>query len=191
MSPLPSSDSEPFESRIVRESTLLARGRKCARKIRLDQAGDHVHGRTLRGQNQVNADCARHLRQSRDGLFDVARIDHHQIGEFVDHDDEIGKRLVFGVLDIVEERERLRLLERAVVLVDVAHAALRQQLQALFHFARGVPQNVGRDPRIGDDRRDQVRNILVETQLKALRIDEHHFHVFGALPYRESTSSAS
>ncbi len=35
---------------------------------------------------------------------------------------------MLGLFQFVEERERLLLLERAVVLVDVSHAALGQQL---------------------------------------------------------------
>ena len=35
-------------------------------EVRLDEAGDHIHRRTLRGQYQMNADGARHLRQPRD-----------------------------------------------------------------------------------------------------------------------------
>ena len=44
------------------------------REIRFDQAGDHVHAGPLRREHQVHADGARHLRQTRDGLFDVVAV---------------------------------------------------------------------------------------------------------------------
>ena len=86
----------------------------------------------------MDAHGARHLRKAGDGLFYVVGVHHHQVGQLVDDDDEIGKRLVLGLFDIVEEGKRLFLLERAIVLVDVADAALRQEFQAVFHFARSV-----------------------------------------------------
>ena len=61
--------------------------------VGLDQAGDDVDARPLRGQNQVNADGARHLREPRDGLFNVGAVEHHQVGQFVDDDDDVGQRL--------------------------------------------------------------------------------------------------
>ena len=112
------------------------------REVGLDQAGDDVHRWPLRRQNQVNAHGARHLRQARDGFLDVVRIHHHQIGQLIDHDDDLGQRLVLLLLDILEQRERLALGEGAIVLVDVAHAALREQLEPPFHLSRGVAQHV-------------------------------------------------
>ncbi len=122
---------------------------------------------------------ARHLRQPRDGFLHVVGVDHHQVRQFVDHDDQVGKRFVLAFFNVLEKRERLRLLERAVVLVNVAHPALRQQLQPILHFPGGVAQDVGSDLRVGDHRREKMRNILVEAQLEPLGIDEHQLHVVG------------
>ena len=121
MSPRPSSDSAPFESRMVRESTLVAsRKRHARRHIGLDEAGDDVDRGALRRQDQVDADSARHLRQPGDGFFDVGLVEHHQVGQFVDDDHDVGQRLF--VRCIVEEAGRA-VLKELVVLVDVAHAA--------------------------------------------------------------------
>ena len=78
-------------------------------------------------------------------------------------------------LGVVEERKRLAFFERAVVLVDVAHAALREQLQAPLHFARGVAQDVRGDFRVGHHRREQMRNVGVKAQFQLLRVDQHQF----------------
>ena len=59
------------------------------REIRLDQAGDHVDAGTLRREHQVHADGARHLRQARDGFFDVGAFQHHQVGQLVDQDQNV------------------------------------------------------------------------------------------------------
>ena len=71
--------------------------RNAGREVGLDQAGDDVDRRPLRRQHQVNADGARHLRQARDRFFDVARVEHHQVGQLVDDDDDVGQRPVFGI----------------------------------------------------------------------------------------------
>jgi hypothetical protein len=93
MSPLPSSDSAPDWSRMVRESILADLEGDAGRDVGLDQAGDHVHRRALGGQDQVDAGGARLLRQARDQLFDLLADDHHHVGEFVDEDDDERQRL--------------------------------------------------------------------------------------------------
>ena len=90
--------------------------------VGLDEAGDDVDRGALRGQDEMNADGASHLRKAGDGLLDVGAVEHHQVGQLVDDDDDVGKRLV--VLLVVEERGHGALKE-LVVLVDVSDAAAR------------------------------------------------------------------
>jgi len=59
-------------------------------EVGLDEPGDDVHAGTLRGQHEVHADGARHLRQARDALFHVAAFEHHQVGQFIDQDQDVG-----------------------------------------------------------------------------------------------------
>ena len=94
MSPRPSSCSAPLASMIVREST-LDETRKEMRdgKLALIKPGDDIDRRTLRREHQMDADGARHLRQPRDRLFDLVAGDHHQVGQLVDDDDDVGQRL--------------------------------------------------------------------------------------------------
>jgi hypothetical protein len=61
--------------------------------VGLDEAGDDVHRGPLRGQDEMNADGAGHLRQAGDRLLDVRAVEHHQVGQFVDDDDDVGERL--------------------------------------------------------------------------------------------------
>ena len=62
--------------------------RDARRDVRLDQAGDHVDRRALGREDQVDARGARLLREPRDQLLDLLADHHHQVGQFVDHDDD-------------------------------------------------------------------------------------------------------
>ena len=86
MSPLPSSASAPLPSRMVRLSTLRRHPeRDPAREVRLDEAGDDVHRRALRREDEVDADGARLLRQHGERRLHLALHRHHQVGQLV-HD---------------------------------------------------------------------------------------------------------
>ena len=119
--------------------------------VGLDKAGNHVHAGPLRSQDEMNAHGARHLRQARDGFLNVGAVQHHQVGQLVDDDDDVRQRLLLFAL--VKER-RHDALEELVVLVDVAHAARGQQLEPALHLADGVAQGVGGQLGLGDDGRE-------------------------------------
>ena len=75
----------PGWSRMTRESVIDdGRERQPRGHVGLDQAGDHVGRRTLGGQHQVDAGGAGQLGDPDDRVLDVARGDHHQVGELVD-----------------------------------------------------------------------------------------------------------
>ena len=100
MSPRPSRLSAPFESMIVRESTLVA-SRKLIRVGTFALINPVMTSTRwpLRRKDKVNADSARHLSETCDGLFDVGAIEHHQIGQLVDDDDDVWQRLLVDVLE--------------------------------------------------------------------------------------------
>ena len=77
-----------------------------AGNVGLDEAGDDIHRRPLRRQDQVDAGGARLLRQARDQLLDLLADDHHEVGELVDDDDDVRQRL---------EVRDLRLIDRGIV----------------------------------------------------------------------------
>ena len=81
----------------------------------------------------------------------------------------IANRLVLGV----------RVFDASVVAGDVAHAQRRHQLVAPLHLGDAPAQRIGRLLHVGDDRREQVRNALVDRQLQHLRIDHDQAHVLG------------
>src|SRR5262249_49399074 len=128
--------------------------RNAGGEVRFNQAGDDVYGWTLGRKNKMNSHRPSHLRQAGDRFFDVVGVDHHQVGQLVDDNYEIGEWLVFGV-HVVEQSRLAALLECAIVLIDVTNAALRQQLQPALHLLGGVAEHVGCNLGIRDDRRDQ------------------------------------
>ena len=60
--------------------------------VRLDQTGDHVDRRPLGGEHQVDAGRAGQLGDADDRVLDVARRDHHQVGQLVDDHQQIRVR---------------------------------------------------------------------------------------------------
>ena len=85
MSPWPSSSSAPFWSSTMRLSILLGDAeRDLARHVRLDQARHDRRLRTLRREDQVDADGAGLLREADDERLDFLAAGHHQVGQLVD-----------------------------------------------------------------------------------------------------------
>ena len=95
------------------------------------------------------------------------RRDHHQVGELVDHDED------------VRERRLAALAEGAVRLVDVAGAHRREALVAALHLGEAVGEDGARLLRARDDGREQVRHRLEVAELDPLRVDQDEAHVVG------------
>ena len=76
--------------------------RDAGREIGLDRAGDDVDRGALRRHDEMDAGGARHLRQALDRALDVLAGDHHQVGHFVDDDDDIGQRVERHLLLLVD-----------------------------------------------------------------------------------------
>ncbi len=68
--------------------------RDAGRQVGLDQAGDDIDRRFLRGEDQVDTDRPALLCQANDMLFHLFAGGHHQVGDFVRHDDD--ERQVVG-----------------------------------------------------------------------------------------------
>jgi hypothetical protein len=173
LSPLPMSFSAPGWSRMTLESVpLLVGERQPARHVGLDEPGDDVDARPLRRDDQVDAGGAGQLGDADDGVLDVARRDHHQVGELVDDHQEVRVGRVDPLA--VRRADQLAVAHGAVEVVDVAEAAGRQVVVAHVHLAHDPLQRLGGLLGVGDDRRDEVRDALVGRQLDPLGVDEHH-----------------
>ena len=173
--------------------------RDAGREVRLDGAGDHVHRRTLRRQDDVNAGGARHLRQALDGALDVLAGDHHQVGHLVHDHHQIGQRVELELFLLVDRLagflvvagvhragERLAFglgfREARIVAVDVAHAELGHALVAFLHLAHRPFERDHRLLRIGDHRREQMRDAVIDREFEHLGIDHDQPALVGAQP---------
>ncbi len=151
-----------------------------------------------RRHHEMDAGGARHLREALDRAFDVFPRDHHQVRHLVDHDDDEGKWLKFHFLMLEDRLAGLAVeagLHRAgdglalfagfrdadIETVDVADAHLGHFLVALFHFAHGPFQRDDGFPRIGDDRREQMRDAVIDGKLQHLRVDQDQPAFFRAV----------
>ena len=113
----------------------------------------------------MHAHGARHLRQPRDALFHILAFEHHQVGQFIDKDQDVGQRASFLFLHFLLGEKIARLLPQVadllVELVDVAYPVLGQQAQTAFHLEHRVAQRVRGLLGVGDDWRQQVRDAFV------------------------------
>ena len=64
-------------------------------------------------------------------------------------------------------------------MLDVAHTMLGKFLEALLHFNRRAPQDVGGLFRLGDDGGEEVRDAVVETEFQPLRVDHDELDFVG------------
>ena len=115
---------------------------------------------------------ARQLGDPDDRLLDVARGDHHQVGQLVDDDQQVrvGRQDALGVR---RDGQRPR-AHRAVEVVDVPEPEVREVVVAGVHLADDPLQRLGGLLGVGDDGGDQVRDALVGGQLDPLGVDQHH-----------------
>ncbi len=159
--------SAPGASRIVRLSIWRRhRERDPAREVGLDQAGDDVDRRALRGEDHVDAGGARLLGEPDDRVLDVLALAHHQVGQLVDHDDDVGQP-VGGVGAGLVER------------LDVAGGRAREPAVAVLHLAHG-PLERGLGPLgLGDHRHQQVGQPVVARELDPLEVHQDHPGVVG------------
>ena len=157
---------------------------------------------TLRRGDEMDAGRARHLRKALHRRFDVLAGDHHQVGHLVDDHDDIGHRIVIHLLLLVDgaagcaveaglhrARQHLALgfglQDAGIVALDVAHAELRHALVALLHLAHRPFERDHRLLRVGHDRREQMRDAVIDRQLEHLRIDHDEFALVGRQPVEQ------
>ena len=125
----------------------------------------------------MDSDRARLLRQHRQRRLDLGLHRHHEIGELVDDDDDVGNdsSLVLEVLErhFVSLRvlELLPFVDLAVEILDVAGAIGGEQLVAVLHLEHRPLEHGGGVAIVGDDLVPQVRKNIVHRELDHLRID--------------------
>ena len=108
----------------------------------------------------AGASCA----DTADGELDFLAHIHHEVGQLVDDDDDVGDGLAVEVLRRLSPfpfGSLVGRLGRSGLLVegdDVAHAALREHLQAPLHLGHGPGKGAGGLAALGDHGDVQVRD---------------------------------
>ncbi|CAB4563286.1 unannotated protein [freshwater metagenome] len=119
----------------------------------------------------MDADGARHLCDSTDRLFNVARSNHHEVVELVDHYKDVRKAVVFDThLGLIDN---LATIKGRVVAIDVAETTFRKKVVATFHFLHGPRQRICCLLRICHDLCEQMRKAVVLTEFHTLGVDEN------------------
>src|SRR5690606_12562848 len=149
------------------------------REIGFDQSGDHIHGRTLRGQDEVNPDGAGHLCEPCDRPFDLLTGRHHQVGQLIHDHDDIGK------VDEAILRAQLLLLYLLVVLFDAADSCFGEEIIPDLHFSLAALQHAEGFIKVRDDgvaavlrhRNEVICDGLVLLQFDLFWIDHHELQI--------------
>ena len=152
------------------------------RQVALDQAGDHVDGRLLGRQNEVDADRPALLGEPDDVGLDLLAGGHHHVGDLVgDHHDEGHRRRDRGrfVLGLGLDPTEDLVAAEGVVLGQVADARLRQEGVPLLHLLDRPGEDRLGLSHVGDDRVHQVGERLVGCQLDHLGVDHQHPDLVG------------
>ena len=128
----------------------------------------------------MDACRASFLGDPHDGVLDVTRCGHHEVGQLVDDRDDVG---IGPVLSLAAQRRRDFTGSHLVVeVVDVAHPGRLHVLVALLHLLDQPRQRCRRLLRLSDDRGDQMRNALIGRQFHHLRVDQDHPDLFRGGP---------
>ncbi len=135
--------------------------------VGLDEAGDHLGGGPLSGEDEVDPGGPGHLCQADDGRFDLFFLGQHQIGQLVDHHHDIGEDLL--------RRNDL------AIFGNVLDSLVLHQVIAPKHLCDQGPQTAHGDRRLGDHRAEQVGDALVWGHLQALGVDHEKTDILRAV----------
>ena len=87
--------------------------------------------------------------------------------------------IVFGIAGLVAQARNRRLLDVLVIDFEISYAARRELLVSRFHLIDSPLQRVLRNLGLGDDRHQQMRNVLIQSKLKPFRVDQDHLDLIG------------
>jgi hypothetical protein len=117
----------------------------------------------------VNADGAGFLGDTYYQRFDVAGGHHHQVGQLVDDNDDVGH--AFFLFEIV-------------VLADVALADFGQGAVAALHLGDGPLQGADALLGLGDNRREEMRNVIIRLEFDLLGSTRMSLRSAGEFRYK-------
>ena len=167
----------------------------------------------------MNAGSACFLSDPRNRDFHFLFRNHHQVGQFIDDNDDVRKLsdsrctrfiglknlepiiparvsfhrgviLVFFTQEQVANHVHAHLIDFLVKARQVSCAHLGQDLIAAIHFPNRPLQRRGSVLRIVHHRQKQVRNVLIASELDHFRIDHDHSKLIGSEPIKKRTNEA-
>ena len=156
------------------------RKRNAGGDIGLHDARDDIRGWALGGDDEVHAGRARLLRDAADRGLDLLGRDHHEVGQLVDDDDDLGQDLVgFGRAALGLGGLGLLLAHEGVIVLQLAHLAVRKQLVAPLHLAHRPVERTRRLLGIGHDRDEQMGDAVVVAELDHFGVHHNQAHFLG------------
>ena len=144
--------------------------------VRLDQAGNDIHGRALRRDNQMNARRPGQLGQPADVLFHILLANHHQVGQLINDNHNPGHGLLSRPQDIV-------------VSFQVAHAPLGEFVIPLHHLRHSPGQRRGCLVGIVHHRQQQMRNAVIALKLHHLGVHQNHLDLVRTRPEQQAVDN--
>ena len=134
----------------------------------------------------MDSRCTRLLGKSCDQLLDLLPGNHHQIGQFVDDNDNMRhrnqrfrrlRRQREGICQLLPGL--LGILDAVIKAGDIAHTHRRHQLVTLLHLGHTPVKRVGGVLHVNNHWRQQMRNAFIDRQLKHFRINENQPDLIG------------
>ena len=166
---------------------MYLKGDAC-RNVSAYQLSDYVVMGIFGGHHEVNARSACLLRQTCDECLYLFAGSHHQVGQFVDDDDDVGQmshRLtgVAGTFRAVEQLAAPFGLDD--FLIEFHHAGNAQfahQLVAVIHLRHAPRKAIDGLLHVLDDWGDEVRNAFINRQLLHFGVNQQQAYIacFGA-----------
>ena len=116
-------------------------------------------------------------------IFHVSWRNHHQIGELIHDDQQIGIRAKNALA--TDWQNNLVSNYRPVEIIHVLEAEALEVVVAHVHFFDDPLQGISRTFGVRDDRRDEVGNTLIRGKFNALGINQHHANLSGRSPHED------
>ena len=171
----------------TRVDNRLCAQRDTCRDICLDNTRHNVYRRTLSSQNHVHTYGTRFLRDTRNRRLHLLACLHDKVTVLVNDNHDVWQVLVMqrtihqfvGIKAAVDEL--------LVIILQVAHAGIHQQLVAVLHLNNQTVQRVNHLVAIGDNHLVLIHighscqivfeQRFVRRELYHLRVNEYHFQL--------------
>ncbi len=127
----------------------------------------------------MNARCTRHLSQATDLPFNIFGRGHHEIGQFVDDQHNVGQGLATFIL--------LSFAHQRIIGFQIAHAHLLKEPIAVIHLQKQPSERTHYLIDLSDHLPDQMWDAVVARQLHHLRVNHHKTQPLRPMLHQEAS----